>query len=494
VFLNSVFLLDAQFTYDGFDPTVPVPPNENGPADHEASAAVDGSALTAVSWDNISGDPIGLVYHTDGVDEQIRACYEEEMQNCFPDRWQPCIAKRESDGMFAVVWADAEADTQDPPFNIMMQLYDSDGQPFGGEVEVNDPGSEQDLSQQLSPAVDFEGDYIVVTWAGPKLPDCSGPNFRVFARAFFVDEGVPNPMTAPFVVDNDPDWRPTGLASANPTVAIANTADPDLLGRFLVAWNSQPDTTGGPTIRQVHGQYFDLAGSIGSEFRVHVDDSDTGPNDESVRMLAESAQHTVAAGPDGQFVATWTASTLGASTDPTVWFTLLGPGFMESQQPDCDICAEFPCYCENGCLKGDVNRDCEVCGLDIQPFVNLLFGDTTCTDIVALCEADMDSDADLDVDDVPLFVCALLGFGPDCNGGGCGGGDSGGGGEGMAIMQQGGEESQEQSAPSEWQDEVDAVMAWLDENPYEAENESMEDYINDLVAVMIEVGLLDPEE
>jgi len=144
---------------------------------------------------------------------------------------------------------------------------------------------------------------------------------------------------------------------------------------------------------------------------------------------------------------------------------------------DCDDCEAFE--------PGDCNFDCCIDGDDIQPFVGTLFGQGY------LCTADIDDDDDVTVDDVPLFADLLLTVNPTC----------GGSGQGFSAPQ-GGESSSESSesapppddSPSPLQDEVDTVLEWMELNPYDPESgQTMTEYIDDLVAVMIEVGLL-PED
>jgi len=58
---------------------------------------------------------------------------------------------------------------------------------------------------------------------------------------------------------------------------------------------------------------------------------------------------------------------------------------------------------------GDVSADTRVDGLDIQPFIEVMLTSTTpAVPGQRMCAADMDGDGDVDMDDVPLFVAALL--------------------------------------------------------------------------------------
>ncbi|HVP12811.1 MAG TPA: dockerin type I domain-containing protein, partial [Phycisphaerae bacterium] len=126
--------------------------------------------------------------------------------------------------------------------------------------------------------------------------------------------------------------------------------------------------------------------------------------------LGRSGQHTVVFGEQLQVVATWTQS-----DDPFpegTYSTLLPPNYWES------TVSSWPCY-----QPGDVNGDCHVNGLDIQWFIELLLADDQkCRPLIAISAADLDSDGDVDVDDIPPFVGALLTAGSrevdwlqDCN-------------------------------------------------------------------------------
>jgi len=150
-----------------------------------------------------------------------------------------------------------------------------------------------------------------------------------------------------------------------------------------------------------------------------------------------------------------------------------------------------PC---SGHARGDCNYDCMIDGDDIQPFVNTLFdqGDATPCDLLV---ADIDEDNDVDVNDVPPFVCLLLNLPTSCDPGAPapGPGDGGSGGGNGAVMQES-TESEGQAPTSEWQEEIDIVLAWLEANPYDPETwGSVQEYIDAWVDVMIDVGLL-PED
>ncbi len=376
----------------------------------------------AVVWSNTlryATDGDGLVYRLTGDPiERILDCPSYCVDRL--TQWQPCISMRESDGAYAIVWADAEVDLQLPPFNIAIQIYDASGTlldelvgPTDGEW-VNEPAHEAGDSIQKSPAVSFDDDgNLVVCWVGFPLPGCSSGGFRIFARRLKFESGQlrdPDPAQGEgragmFMVDSDPD---TGIDpyDAYPTVAInvhADPADPSTdRGAFIIAWNADNNINGHAEIR---GQYF-LGDGQPKAGEVRLNQADGADN---VARLARSGAHTLAYGPDEQVALTWTEGSDGGTGVEGVYVTLLPWNYWKNGVPDCDICQSDPSFCMP-CIKADVNGDCAADGLDVEPFVELLLSaDMTCFDVVDLCPADTDNDGDIDVDDIPCFVLALLG-------------------------------------------------------------------------------------
>ncbi|MBN2563181.1 MAG: hypothetical protein JXQ75_19840 [Phycisphaerae bacterium] len=315
---------------------------------------------------------------------------------------QPCVAMR-SDGYFCIVWAQPE----DVGYNIALQLYDPTGvlidEIAGVEGWVNDPDAEWPDSVQRSPAVALDDSgNIVVTWVGYDSP--AGPgHLRVWARRLFWAGGPADPIVPvsnQFIVDSEIDLGmatiPLGFDDANPTVSL--TLDDTNPGRFIIAWN----VVAASAAKEIHGQYFETDGRpLGCEFRVNQDTSETGECADAVRQLADSAQHTLAYGPDDQVVATWT--TYGQvqpcpshSWGLEVYYTLLPGGYADLLDA------------AQSCLKGDTNYDGLVDGLDVQGFVDLLTENPGSLSIVTMCPADIDEDNNLDLDDLPLFVALLL--------------------------------------------------------------------------------------
>ncbi len=437
-------LIRQDFDFDLFNVVAVAPPFlSDGDGDHEPSVGASDAMeqmenVDAVTWSNHFVEQ-GLLYDLDGMPVEIRDC----APFCHVDRWEPCLAMRSSsDAYFALAWADAETAQNDPPFNIALQIYDSDGtlvaELAGPDVNdpsqwVNDPSLE-DLnpefdSIQLSPALSFVGNDVVVVWVGAAFVGCDDSiTNHVYARRFKFDLATntlrdPDPMLGEgrpgaFVVDNDADERIVlDVDKANPTVALTLETGANA-GRFLVAWNNRivhPEF--GTTIaEEVRGQFFDVEGlPRGEEFRVHLDTSntDTNPN-RAIRRLSDSAQHTIAYGGQDQAISTWIAG----EEDPLAHYTVLPPGHADTLG--------------GGCCKGDLGgnnalpvfapdglRD----GRDIQPFTNVM-KNPKCADPLEFCRADMNSDFVLDELDIMLFVATILQTEP-CTQGLSGGGSGG---------------------------------------------------------------------
>jgi len=338
----------------------------------------------------------------------------------------------DSTGNVAVAWADQEVGPGFS-FNIALRIYDPSGTIVQAELAgpgptqwVNDPTVDPLASSQLSPAVAFNdlGD-LIVTWVALRPESCiEGGLLRIYARRFIWDAAtnVLTAQSAPFIVNSDPAWGDFGQTGANPTVALA----PDS-GAFVVAWNGLNSAT---VKIDVRAQYVDANGQPrGREFGVTQLADPPPPAQGFQRRIAESAQHTVAWRTDGSVVVAWDLDDIQTGTRQ-VFYTMLPPDFALTQVNPCPFCEQNPSACDP-CLKADVNDDCVINGLDIQPFVDVLLdGALACRSIVALCAADMNSDGMVDIADIPCFVEKLLfgisscegGAGPrgmvDCNGNG----------------------------------------------------------------------------
>jgi len=378
-------------------------------SDAEPSVGANDFGGRRITWYNVGPDgPTGLFQGiSPALASTIRSCNSE----CFP-QWKPCMAMRPN-GDYIVAWAEAEQPSNpNSPFNIALRVYDATGalvdeiaglDPLGIDW-VNDVASEPADSQQVSPAVSFDEDgRIVVTWVGPVPFECNHPAPGIFARRFQWNGGPSDEVTAVssvFRIDTPSLGSAINDDEANPTVSLIQYSDlasfpSSYAGRFIIAWNTE--VPGIPNRREIHAVYFDSNGSpMGGEFRATLADGPSAPNGEIVRRLGGSSQHTVVYGRAGQVVLGWTGSALVGPIHHEPHVTLLPVGHAEFQA------SLAPC------LKGDVDNNGFVNGLDIQPFIDLLLASQACMTIIELCPADMNNDATVSVDDIPCFVATLL--------------------------------------------------------------------------------------
>ncbi|HWL94234.1 MAG TPA: hypothetical protein VNT79_11940, partial [Phycisphaerae bacterium] len=259
--------------------------------------------------------------------------------------WQPSLAMQNSgSGRYCIAWAEKEnVGLVVPRFNIAIQVFDETGQVVSridreasdGRLSVNQPERELSLSNQVSPAVDFDTcGNIIVTWVGPSPPGASQP-FNVYARRLYFDAGS-NQLSFlgnQFVVNTEDGWElGNDPALIHPAVALS----PAGLGRFFIAWNAntsavdQGESSLFPTYFQwgVRGQFFDTTfKSVGPNIDITPNPRPGEPDTfEGVdRTLAESAQHTIDYAIKTTKVATWTETTqVENDEDPVfvdVWVT-----------------------------------------------------------------------------------------------------------------------------------------------------------------------------
>jgi hypothetical protein len=216
-----------------------------GPAD----VAVDGSGNFVVVWE--SNGSAG----TDTSEESIQAQRFDsngnpvgsEFQvntNTLDEQSNPVVAM-DSLGNFVVVWESYGSDGTDDDYNsIQGQLYDVDGDPVGGEFQVNTytTGRQEDVAV----TADGLGNFIVV-WESD-LTDMKGQLYDVSGAA----------VGGEFKINT------TG-AGSHPAVAASSAGD------FAVAWEGE-DAGGSDTSRfSIEAQLFDSGGNpVGDQFQVNT--------------------------------------------------------------------------------------------------------------------------------------------------------------------------------------------------------------------------------
>ena len=238
----------------------------------EPEVAMDSQGNFVVVWEsNGSGgtDTSAESVHGQRFDSDGNPVGDQFQVNTYTtdDQEEPSVAM-DSLGNFVVVWESYGSLGNDSNYNsIQGQLYDSDGDPVGGEFQVNS----YTTSYQKDAAVtaDGQGNFIVV-WHSEN---------QFIKSQLYDDSGAA--VGGEFRIDS------AGYGS-RPEVAA------DSLGNFTVAW--QAEEAGGVDMsdRSIEAQRFDVNGNpVGSQFQVNTyttdDQTDTG----------------VAMDPEGNFVVVW---------------------------------------------------------------------------------------------------------------------------------------------------------------------------------------------
>lgn len=171
-------------------------------------------------------------------------------------------------GNFVVVWESYGSDGTDDDYNsIQGQLYDSDGDPVGGEFQVNTITSSR--QEDAAVTADGQGNFIVV-WES-QLTTLKGQ--------LYDDSGAA--VGGEFRVDS------TGYGD-RPDVAA------DSLGNFVVAWEAAEAGGVDTSERSIEAQRFDAAGNaVGGQFQVNT------------YTTEEQTEAIVAMAPQGDFVVVW---------------------------------------------------------------------------------------------------------------------------------------------------------------------------------------------
>jgi hypothetical protein len=178
-------------------------------------------------------------------------------------------------GNFVIVW---QSSGQDPGnrWSIFGQRYDADGNPLGGEFQVNSTTSNDQTAPDI--AMDVNGNFVVV-WEGDGAGDASG----VFGRRY---DSSGNAQGSEFLINTH-----TNDAQEDPRIAMDDGGD------FVVVWRSdlQDGDAGG-----IYGQRFNASGlAQGAEFRIN--ETTTGSQYWS----------DVAIDVDGDFVVAWSDDVQG---------------------------------------------------------------------------------------------------------------------------------------------------------------------------------------
>jgi hypothetical protein len=409
VFLNAVWQMDQEWLFSATPvPLGPPPPPYDGCdglGEGFGSAGIgQGGTLPtrpAFIWTSHAGhptDPAAALLGRFSQQPNI-VPISRDIPADFAERWQPCLSTR-STGESVVVWSEPHfLNDSDAPMDIRLVQFSVGGTPVGPAglrgIQANSLDPRVGLSQEPAAVAFGDDGKIVVVWRGQNALHCDRD--VIFARRFWwggapQNDVNPQPAGPEFVVSTDP--RAQVAINANPTVALS--MNPNVAGQFVIIWNA---TVEGQT--QIRARYFDWdENCLSGEFAVT----------DQVGQIARGGQHTAVYGPDGQVVVAWTAG--GGANPQGVWFTMLPPAHASSPIPSC--------------TPGDINGDCRINGLDIQPYTNVaVLGLEQAVppqdrDRVA-CALDVDRNGTLQLQegerDHRAFVLLLLGIGQgDCNG------------------------------------------------------------------------------
>jgi hypothetical protein len=169
-------------------------------------------------------------------------------------------------GNFILVWQDY----RNREWNIYAQIYNSLGNPVGGNFKVNDdPGNSYQKSPDI--AAGLSGNFVI-TWR-----DERNGNSDIYAQRYNFSG---NPLNSDFKVNDDPGFTYQGY----PAICM------DLSDNFYITWNDYRNGN-----RDIYAQRYDSSGiPIGSNFKVNDDSGD-----------AFQEYPDIAINDSGNFVLTW---------------------------------------------------------------------------------------------------------------------------------------------------------------------------------------------
>lgn len=251
-------------------------------ADHQLSSSVasDDAGNFVVTWASNKQDPAGQgrEYTNYGVYAQRYDAAGQKLGGEFrvntytpQDQNQPTVAMNGS-GEFVVAWQSSGQDGS--LWGVYAQKFTAAGSTVGREVQVNTStaGPEQVSDVAIAPGGEF-----FVGWSRKNETDSS---YDAYARLF---SAAAAPLTGELRLHDDPAGRQVAPTIAN-----------DSRGGWTTAWTTYGADGSGYGIS---GRQFDAAGKpAGDEF--------------SVNKTTAGDQHrpSLAAQPDGKFVAAWTST------------------------------------------------------------------------------------------------------------------------------------------------------------------------------------------
>lgn len=234
----------------------------------EPHAAYMSNGRVMVAWADAGTDGsvgcIGRIFDRDGTPITAEFLINEPESHTQIDPSLSCSR----DGTFVAAFVDASGTTGEPR-EVMVRLFDQDGNPKGSQVLVNSssPGMQRDPIVAMA----ADGDFVVV-WQDESGTDGSG--WGVFARLFDKNAVPKGPQ---FVATAG-----TAGDQRDPHVSI------DYVGNFVVAWESNVSGNWDVMFRR-----FDRAGNaLSGDIIAH--DAVTGDQTYAKTSLSHNGQRLVA--------------------------------------------------------------------------------------------------------------------------------------------------------------------------------------------------------
>jgi hypothetical protein len=248
---------------------------DNGQKDPVVTGLADGGFVVAWESKDQDGDDEGIYgqrYDADG--NQVGGEFQINTETDGHQK-DPQITSM-SDGGFIVVWESNEhGEHGDDGDGIYGQRFDANGEPVGGEFQVN---TETDNDQKEMSVTELANGGFVVVWES-KGGEGDSSGSGVFGQQFDADG---NPVGGEFQVNTEESG-----SQDDPVVTALSD------GGFVVAWESKNQDGSGDG---VFGQRFDADGEpVGGEFQVNTE-TDGSQKDPAITET-----------PDGGFVVVWTS-------------------------------------------------------------------------------------------------------------------------------------------------------------------------------------------
>jgi hypothetical protein len=281
-------ILAQMYDSSGLEVGAPIGINTTVAGDQTRPAiGCDDSGDFGIAWQGPDADEDGIFarrYEEDGLPDTSQVAVNTTTAGV---QSLPSIAMAEN-GDFLVAWQSPDA----AGAGVWARLFDNDGNPLTGEIQVNVTTAGNQQNPQVR-ADDEEGGYLVV-WEGPDLSG-SGIWLRRITAGGVLSGGE--------VGINDV----TAGEQRNPALSVSGI-DPDPLDRnlFVVAWQS-PDSFGSGIWARV---YDDSGTPLSAQFLVNDDD---GNNQSEPSVSFDDGEDDG----DLDFTVTWTESpVLGIDAAP----------------------------------------------------------------------------------------------------------------------------------------------------------------------------------